>query len=73
MTIWILALVLLASGAGLGFRHGAIRVGISFIGVVIATLFAGLLGNQLKPLFPRIGRESIRFDLVLNLGSLRMP
>lgn len=58
MTIWILALVLLASGAGLGFRHGAIRVGISFIGIVAATLFAGLLGNQLKPLLPRIGIQN---------------
>jgi uncharacterized membrane protein required for colicin V production len=58
MTIWILALVLLASGAGLGFRQGAIRVGISFIGIVTATLFAGLLGNQLKPLLPRIGVQN---------------
>jgi len=58
MTIWILALVLLASGAGLGFRQGAIRVWISFIGIVTATLFAGLLGNLLKPLFPRIGVQN---------------
>ena len=55
MTIWILALVLLASGVGLGFSQGAIRAGISFIGIVIAALFAGLLGNLLKPLFPHVG------------------
>lgn len=54
MTIWILALVLLASGASLGFRQGAIRAGISFIGIVTAALFAGPLGNLLKPLLPRI-------------------
>jgi len=54
MTIWILALVLLAAGAGLGLRQGAIRVTISFIGIVVATLFAGILGNRLKPLFPHV-------------------
>ena len=55
MTIWILALILVAAGAGLGLRQGAIRVGISFIGIVTAALFARMLGNLLKPLFPRIG------------------
>ena len=55
MTIWILALVLLAAGVGLGFSQGAIRAGISFFGIVIAALFAGLLGNALKPLLPHIG------------------
>jgi len=54
MTIWILALVLLAAGAGLGLREGAIRVATSFIGIVVGVLFAGILGNQLKPLFPRV-------------------
>ncbi len=55
MTIWILALVLLAAGAGLGFRQGAIRTAISFVGIVTAVLFAGILGNLLKPLLPHIG------------------
>lgn len=58
MTIWILALVLLAAGAGLGFRQGAIRTGISFIGIVMAVLFAGLLGKLLKPLFPHVGIQN---------------
>ncbi len=58
MTIWILALVLLAAGAGLGFRQGAIRTAISFIGIASAVLFAGTLGNLLKPLFPHIGIQN---------------
>ena len=58
MTIWILALVLLASGAGLGFRQGAIRTGISFVGIVTAVAFAGLLGRLLKPLLPHVGIQN---------------
>lgn len=58
MTIWILALVLLAAGAGLGLRQGAIRTGISFVGIVTAVLFAGMLGNLLKPLFPRVSIQN---------------
>jgi hypothetical protein len=58
MTIWILALVLLAAGAGLGLRQGAIRAAFSFVGIVAAALFAGILGNQLKPLFPHVGLQN---------------
>ena len=58
MTIWILALVLLAAGAGLGLRQGAIRTGISFIGIVTAASCAGLLGKVLKPLFPHVGIQN---------------
>ncbi|HEV2437107.1 MAG TPA: CvpA family protein [Verrucomicrobiae bacterium] len=58
MTIWILALVLLAAGAGLGFRQGAIRTAISFFGIVSAVLFAGMLGNLLKPLWPHVGVQN---------------
>lgn len=58
MTIWILALVLLASGAGLGFRQGAIRTAFSFVGIVAAATFAGLLGKLFKPLLPHIGIQN---------------
>jgi uncharacterized membrane protein required for colicin V production len=58
MTIWILALVLLAAGAGLGLRQGAIRAAISFIGIAVAVLFAGILGKLLKPLFPHVGIQN---------------
>lgn len=58
MTIWILALVLLAAGAGLGFRQGAVRTAISFVGIVSAVLFAGILGNLIKPLWPHVGIQN---------------
>ncbi|HLX95371.1 MAG TPA: CvpA family protein [Verrucomicrobiae bacterium] len=58
MTIWILALLLLGAGAGLGLRQGAIRAAISFVGIVVAVFFAGMLGKLLKPLFPHLGLQN---------------
>ena len=58
MTIWILALVLLGAGAGLGLRQGAIRTSITFVGIVVAVSLAGMLGNLLKPLFPHVGIQN---------------
>ncbi len=55
MLIWLLALVLLASEAGLGYRQGAIRVGISFFGIVVGALLAPLLGKLAKPLLTAFG------------------
>jgi hypothetical protein len=55
MTIWILALALLAAGAGLGLRQGAIRTAFSFVGIVTAASCAGLLGKLLKPMLPHVG------------------
>jgi hypothetical protein len=40
MTIWLLALVLLASLAGLGYRQGAIRVACSLVGILAGVLLA---------------------------------
>jgi len=58
MTIWILALILLASTAGLGLRQGVIRAAFSFVGIVTAMLFAGPLGKLLKPQFQHVGIEN---------------
>lgn len=55
MTIWIIAVLLLASLAGLGLRQGAIRVGFSLIGILLGALLAGPLGHLLKPVFSAIG------------------
>jgi uncharacterized membrane protein required for colicin V production len=55
VTIWILALVLLASLAALGYRQGAIRVVFSFAGIVFAVLLAAPLGEHFKPLMPLVG------------------
>ena len=55
MTIWILALVLLASLAALGYRQGAIRVVFSFAGIVCAGLLAAPLGAYFRSLMPHVG------------------
>lgn len=55
MTIWILALVLLASLAGLGYRQGVVRVAFSLVGIFISALLAGPLSAPVKPLLPHLG------------------
>src|SRR5256714_5597154 len=55
MTIWLLAIVLLASLAGLGYRQGAIRVGFSLVGILLGALLAGPLGRLLKPVLMAVG------------------
>jgi hypothetical protein len=45
MTIWLLALVLLASLAGIGYRQGAIRVAFSLTGILAGVLLAGPLAK----------------------------
>ena len=56
MMIWLLAILLLASLAGLGWRQGAIRVGISFLAILVGALLAPPLGRLLKPLGFRVTR-----------------
>jgi uncharacterized membrane protein required for colicin V production len=55
MTIWILALLLLASGVLMGLKQGAIRAAFSFVGIVFAGLLAVPLGKLFKPLLPHVG------------------
>ena len=55
MTIWLLAVLLLAALAALGFRQGVIRVLLSFLGIVIGGLLAGPLGHLIKPLLSAAG------------------
>jgi uncharacterized membrane protein required for colicin V production len=55
MTIWILALVLMASLAGLGYRQGAVRVGFSLVGIIFSALLAGPLAKLVRPLLPHLG------------------
>ncbi len=55
MTIWLLAILFLACLAAAGYRQGAIRAGISFLGITLATLFAGLLGKLVAPLLKILG------------------
>src|SRR5579862_5126758 len=55
MTIWLLAVILLASVAGLGYRQGAIRVGFSFFGIIFGALLAVPLGRPLGRLLGLVG------------------
>jgi Colicin V production protein len=54
MLIWILVLLVLASGVGMGFRLGAICSAFSILGVFVATFFAHLIGRLIKPLVAHI-------------------
>jgi colicin V production protein len=58
MTIWILTVLLLLSGAALGLRQGAIRASFSFAGICFALLLAVLVGKFLKPLLPHVGIQN---------------
>jgi hypothetical protein len=58
MMIWLLAILLLASLAGLGFRQGAIRVGISFVGILLGALLAPPLGRLLRPVLMAVGLKN---------------
>jgi hypothetical protein len=54
MLIWILALLIVASGIGLGLRLGAITSACAFLGILAATLFAHLVGRMFKPLLAHV-------------------
>ena len=55
MTIWILAILLMASVSLAGWRQGAIRASFSFVGIIFAALLAVPLGKLLHPLLPHLG------------------
>lgn len=58
MTIWILTLLVLGSTVGMGWRQGVIRSGFSLVGILIAALFAGLLGKPIALLLPHLGAHN---------------
>jgi len=55
MSMWILAIVLIALFAVIGFGQGAVRSAISLIGLIIALMVAVPLGGALRPLMSTIG------------------
>jgi len=58
MTIWIIALLVILSLAGLGYRQGAIRVAFSWIGIVIGVLLAVPLGKPMAILLKAFGVQN---------------
>ena len=54
MLIWILALLVLASGVGLSLRLGSACAAVSFVGIVAGSLFAHLVGRLFKPLLAHV-------------------
>src|SRR6267142_5805701 len=54
MTIWILALLLLAAAIALGHKLGAINAAFTFVGILLGTLLSGLAGKIFKPLLPHL-------------------
>ena len=55
MTIWLFALVLLGLSALIGYAQGGIRVGISFLGLLLSAALAIPLSPLIKPLLPVFG------------------
>ena len=55
MTIWILAVVILAASIALGHKLGAINAAFTFAGIVFGGLLATTLGKIFKPLLPHLG------------------
>lgn len=58
MTIWLLVLGIMASLAALGYRQGAIRVGMSFLGILMGYWLAGPLSGPLAWVLKPLGVTS---------------
>src|SRR5207237_473623 len=58
MTIWLLALILMASLAAMGYRQSAVRVAFSLVGILLGLLLAGLLGRFVKPVLGAVGLKN---------------
>jgi hypothetical protein len=55
MIFWLLAVILLLSLAGIGYRQGAIRVAMSFLGILFGVWLAGPLSGLVVPLLKPFG------------------
>lgn len=55
MIIWLLALILIASVAALGYRQGVIRVAFSFVAILVGALLAVPLGHLVSKVLPKLG------------------
>jgi Colicin V production protein len=58
MILWLIALILVASVALVGFYQGALRAAFSFVGLLLACLLANPIGGLLAPLIPILGLKN---------------
>ena len=58
MTIWILAVLVIAAVALAGWRQGAIRAAFSFFGILFAALLAVPIGRLVHPLLTHLGASN---------------
>src|SRR4051794_40655146 len=65
MLIWILALVLFAIAGACGYKLGAVRFGVSLVGLILAAALAVPLGPYLKSLVPMVGLKNPLWTVVL--------
>lgn len=65
MLIWILAIVLFAIAGVCGYKLGAVRFGVSLVGLILAAVLALPLAPYLKPLVPMVGFKNPIWTVVL--------
>lgn len=65
MLIWILALILFAIAGACGYKLGAVRFGVSLIGLIVAAALAVPLGPYVKPLVGLVGVKDPLWSIVL--------
>lgn len=65
MLIWILAVILFALAGVCGYKMGAIRFGVSLVGLILAAALALPLGPYLKALVPMVGLKHPLWPIVL--------
>ena len=72
MTIWILALVVLAACIALGHKLGAINAAFTFVGIVFAGLLAAPLGGIFKHLLAHAGihNETLAWAIAPPISSM---
>lgn len=58
MTIWILAILMMAAVALAGWRQGAIRATFAFAGILFGALLAVPVGKLIHPLLPHVGASN---------------
>jgi hypothetical protein len=59
MLIWLLAVIILAALAGLGYRQGGVRVAFSLIGIFAALLLARPIGKLIRLLMVMLGVKNL--------------